>query len=88
MPEAEFGDFQQLIAKLNMNPFCFVYRGFAEGTPLDKRQEIFLVRARDPKPDECSVDKITLFSNLKRIKIKFAYESIYKDKFTYTYNPS
>ena len=85
---AAFGDFQSLLEKLNLNPLCFVWVYYAKGTALENGKEHFLIRARKPQADECSIDKLGLFyANRKRIKIVLAFESIYGDKFTYTYTP-
>ena len=90
LSETEFGSFQSLIRKLNLNPLCFVWGIIkTKDVSISNKEEHFLIRARNPGADECSVDKLALFfTNLKRIKIEIEFESIYGDQFTYTYNPS
>ena len=88
LSETKFGYFQPLIDKLNLNQSCFAWGYLVKDSALDNRDDLLLIRAKNAGADECSVDKIGFFTNLKRIKIEIAFESIYGDKFTYTYNPS
>ena len=92
VPNHKWGRFYSAINSLELNPLCFFVGGPRENDSFKVGEEIFLIEAQPENtalvPKSCAQDRLLLmkYQQEERLNYKLEVESIYGDKFEYTYS--
>ena len=85
----EYGKFYSAVLKLKLNPFCFIVGNPRPNDSFKVGEEQFLIEARKKdllSPKKCPKEHGLLMEYQKnRLDYKLEFESIYGDRFKYSY---